>query len=470
MTSNTERSHRSVRREMRQAFSEFLGLPVAIIAAFLVLSTGTYALDSAASGPTAPFRRFMEVHVLGDAASTSELLGTIAGSIITVTSITFSLLLIAVQQATSSFSHQVIDQFLRRRINQVSFGFFVGLALYALIAVATASDEFKPVYGATIALLLTVVALVLLLVLLYTTIAQMRPEEVIGSIHDRIVSSRTSQLQLLAMTRRASVYAAEPDARRRVFAPVEGYLVDIHARQVGTLAQDLGDGCEVEFLLPVGGYMACGDPIAAIAATNEDHATQLHEAVLTGVEAQRRREIQNDPGYGIQQLSDIAWTTGSTSKQNPSPALIVVRSLRDLLARWSDERDAAPRAEVLPVVYHDDVPEELFGAFEALIVVSSESMQDQVFAEVMGGFAIAFDRMPAAEQARTEETVLRSLAALGDLVLTRRLETALMALAHTLAAAGRYETAATMTFALAELRQSVGKLNSRATRVPGATQ
>lgn len=464
-------SRRSIRRQVRQAFSEFLGLPVAIIAAFLALALGTFALDSQASGPSAPFREFMEEHVLGDASSTSELLTTIAGSIITVTSITFSMLLIAVQQATNSFSHQAIDQFLRRRINQVSFGFFTGLALYSLIAVATASEDLNPVYGASFALLLTVVALVLLLGLLYTTIDQMRPEEIIGAIHDRVVTARRDQLQLLAITRRSSANAggAAPVARRTVHAPVEGYLVEIGAPKVGALAERLGQGCEVEFLLPMGGYMACGDPVAAITAANEDHATQLHDAVLSAVEAQRKREIQSDPGFGIEQLSDIAWTTGSTSKQNPSPALIVARSLRDLLARWSVADEEVREGRVLPVVYHDDVPEGLFSAFESLTVVASESMQDPLFAEVADAIANMFGRVSAAERVRMEEIVLRSLAGLGDLVLTHRLETSLVSLVGVLAASGRDETAAALTAALSGLRQSVGHLNSRATRVPGST-
>ncbi len=464
------RSRRSTRRQIHLAFSEFLGLPVAIIVAFLGVAVATYALDRS-TGPSAPLRDFMEEHFLGDPASTSELLATVAGSIITVTSITFSLLLIAVQQATNSFSHQVIDQFLRRRINQVSFGFFVGLALFSLVAVATASNESNPVYAAAFALVLTVVALVLLLFLLYTTIDQMRPEEIVGAIHDRVLAARKDQRHLLAITRRASVYGESANvARREVLAPIEGYLVAVGADRVGELAAKLGEGCEVEYLLPLGGYMSTGDPVARITASNEEHAKLLHDAVFNAIEPQRKRETQSDPGFGIEQLADIAWTTGSTSKQNPSPALIVVRNLRDLLARWSIPTDEPPPSPPLPVVYHDDVPEGLFSAFESIAVVASESMQGDVFAEVMDGVAMMFARLPAWEQARSEELVLRSLAALGDLVLTHRLESALGAVSGAMAAGGRHETAAAVAASLAELRQSVGKLNSRATRVPGTKQ
>jgi uncharacterized membrane protein len=90
----------------------------------------------------------LQTRIFADAKATSDLLGTIASSIITVTSITISVLLLAVQQAAGSLTHQVFDQFLRRRQNQFHFGFFVGLALYTLVTLATVGESFNPVLGA----------------------------------------------------------------------------------------------------------------------------------------------------------------------------------------------------------------------------------------------------------------------------------------------------------------------------------
>jgi hypothetical protein len=61
---------------------------------------------------------------------------------------------------------------------------------------------------------------------------------------------------------------------------------------------------------------------------------------------------------------------------------------------------------------------------------------------------------------------LRTLAGLGDHVLTVELESALTSLVATLEHAGRLETAAAVRTALTTLAASNGVLNSRATRVP----
>ncbi|GGD91589.1 hypothetical protein GCM10011515_09090 [Tsuneonella deserti] len=120
--------------------------------------------------------------VPGTHESFQTLLGTIAASIITVTSITFSLLIVAVQQGAASLTSEVYDQFLRRRANQIYFGFFVGLALYCLIILATVHRTYTPVCGSLVAFVFTVVALYLLILLIYSTIDQMRPVMIVENI------------------------------------------------------------------------------------------------------------------------------------------------------------------------------------------------------------------------------------------------------------------------------------------------
>lgn len=150
---------------------------------------------------------------------------TIAGGIITVTSITIWLLLLALQQLAGSLTAEVYDQFLRRRHNQAYFGFFVGLALYALVTLATVNEGFNPIFGATLAFLLTIIALYLLIVLLYTTINQMRPSEVIDEIHGHILSARQGQLRFIRRTRRASRQGGA--SRISVTSAKSGYVTNV---------------------------------------------------------------------------------------------------------------------------------------------------------------------------------------------------------------------------------------------------
>lgn len=188
--------------KIRRAFAEFLWLPTAVIFGFLLLAVGAYLLDRTRVDQLEPVRSFLRTHIFTDAQATSELLGTIAGGIMTVTSVTISLLLLALQQSASAMTTEIFDQFLRRRHNQLYFGFFVGLTLYSLITLATVNQPFNPVFGASLAFLLTIAALYLLLVLLYTTINQMRPSEIIQTVRQHTLAARHHQLGLIWRTRR----------------------------------------------------------------------------------------------------------------------------------------------------------------------------------------------------------------------------------------------------------------------------
>jgi hypothetical protein len=62
--------------------------------------------------------------------------------------------------------------------------------------------------------------------------------------------------------------------------------------------------------------------------------------------------------------------------------------------------------------------------------------------------------------------MLRTLPALGDHVLTKELDVALEDMARRLEAKGRFETAMAVRSARGGLATTIGKLNSRSTRVP----
>jgi hypothetical protein len=83
---------------IRRAFREFLAVPMLIIVGFLLLAAGTSALDHGHVAWLDPVHAFLKARVFADAKATSDLLSIVAGGIITVTSITISLLLLALQQ------------------------------------------------------------------------------------------------------------------------------------------------------------------------------------------------------------------------------------------------------------------------------------------------------------------------------------------------------------------------------------
>ena len=451
---------------IQHAFATFLGVPTAVVGAFILLAIGTYALDRGGGGWLQPLGHMLQTHIFTDAEATTQVLSTVAGGMITITSITFSLLLVALQQSAGSMTHAVFDQFLRRYLNQFYAGWFIGITLFTLVTLATVRPEFNPIFGATLALLFAVSALYVLLLMIYSAIQQMRPSAILESIHDHTLRARERQIPLLRRTRRQPHLLGSP--RGTVHAPSDGFVTGIDIDAIGVALREV-PRAEVALHLPLGSYAAFGDPLAELRASPTDDVSRLAAAVARAITLQRERDLERDPAFGLEQIETIAWTTISTSKQDPNPGLEAVRNLRDLLARWAVadlEETGEAGEECLAIVYPDDVVERLLGTIESLTIVASESMQHHVYADILRGLATTMDRLPPPLAKRTEELVLRSLAGLGDQMLSAELEAALDQIATALDEAERGEGAAAVRAARGELAMSVGRLNSRATRVP----
>ncbi|QJD81658.1 DUF2254 family protein [Spirosoma rhododendri] len=448
---------------IQRAFSEFLLLPSVIIVCFVFLSYFTYSIDQAKISWLQPIRRLLKEHIFSSAEATSSLLGAIVSGTISVTTLTTTLLLVIVQQSASSMTTRVFDQFLRRKTNQFYLGFFVGLALYSMITLATVNPRFNPVLGGTVAFSLTGLALYLLVLLMYTTIDQMRPSEIINAIHNRILSARCSQLEMVAYT--TTREPANNQQRTTVVSMKGGYLTYINAKELAKFIAQQCSGSQVYFNKPIGTYIAYNEPIAELAVAAESHTTRLTAAIREHTSISVKRDLDQDAAYGIVQLETIAWTSTSTAKSNPLPGTLCVHTLHNLLSCWSEEKPVTKDARFHSIYYYDNTVDELMRSFENLAVVSSESMQHQIFEAILDTFSKMLPRVPAQWQQQMERVLLTMLSVMGDHVLTTAMNNSLNTLIDQLRQLGKVETAEAVTTATEELRQSVGKLNSRSTRV-----
>ncbi|AWN42534.1 DUF2254 family protein [Methylobacterium durans] len=468
-SSLTSAPHRLI-RAIRRAFNQFLALPLATVAGFVGLNAGVYLADRVWSEGRVPDGLAWLGKLCGDHQAIGSLLTTLASSIITVTSITFSLLLIAVQQGSAALTAQVTDQFMMRRANQLYFGYFVGLSVFVLLTLLTNSAFHRPVFGTMLALIMTTAALCLIILMIYNTIDQMRPEQIVLFIHRRILRAREHDEPVLSQTRRAPrrhwVLAST------IRSPESGHVVGVERTQLRTAVESRGrGGVELELLVPLGSQLAVGDPLFALRVDphqvlDPKHREEIAHAAVAAVTFDAGRDLKQDARYGLHQLATIAWTSTSTAKSNPNPGQSVVHALRDIIALWSP-READPQEDPSsPLVYADRTPSEATDALELIILVASESMQAQTLADALRTVAILLGHVSQPTAERLADVARRAVSSLGEHVLTRQLAAALDELTDALDRRGFATIAGAVADAATQLGASLGKLNSRSTRVP----
>lgn len=398
--------HGRLRRWWR-SFRELAGMPVLVVAAFACLAGISIMADQTRKVGWLDGARAAAAHVVGKQAAAAAL-QAIAGGLVTVTSITFSVLLLAVQQTASNLSPVVFDQFIRRRSNQAFLGFFVGLALFSYVVMTAVKDGTPPILGASIATALTVVALIILLVLVFSTVGQMRPTSVIRAIHDRALTAREEEAALLRATRRKSTSGHEVAAVYR--AQVTGYLTHIDLRLL-TAALEGADDAEICLAVTLGDHVTYGDTLATVLDGDLDRAESLAREVATALSVSPQRDLAHDPTTGIDELSNIAWTSGSTSKQNPEVAREALFALEDLAARWfAEDATSGPAAcgEPVAVVYQDSDRDRLLDVLHSMLVVAHESHQTLFAAAVVGVYDALVHRVDAATRNRLCDDLMGS--------------------------------------------------------------
>ncbi|QNN52826.1 DUF2254 family protein [Nocardioides mesophilus] len=426
-----EVSQRTGRLALR-AVREFAFVPSIVVAAFIVLAVIAILADQTHLALFDGLRSLFGT-VIGADASTAAL-QSIATGLLTVTSITFSVLLLAVQQTASNLSPVVFDQFVRRRINQLLLGFFVGLSLFAYVVMVAVKDSMPPIVGAGIATVLTVVGMLLLLVLVYVTVDQMRPSNVVRQIHDRTLAARDAQRPLRERTRRCA--GSDQTVRATCHSVLTGYVTAIDLDRLEAALADAPDA-EIRLEVQLGGGITYGDVIATVADGDTATAERLADAVSDSVVIDRRRDIDRDATTGVHELVNIAWTSGSTSKQSPEVALEGLDMLRDLASRWmADPQPDGPSEGTLAVVYRDDDLDQVMQALFSLMVVAHESHQHLTAARVLDAYRSLLGRAEPGLRDRMLEDIERMQDLLEQLPSSGMLEKSRADLAAAVRSAG----------------------------------
>ncbi|MGC1215481.1 MAG: DUF2254 family protein [Micromonospora sp.] len=365
-----------------RAVREFAIVPLLVVLAFLVLAVVSILADQSHALGVDRLRSALH-QLIGKEAATSAL-QAVATGLVTVTSITFSVLLLAVQQTATSLSPVVFDQFVRRRANQLLLGFFVGLTLYAYVVMTAVPGDTSPIIGAAVATLLTAVALMGLLVLVYTTIDQMRPVNVLRQIHDRTLRAREREIDLIRRTRRQEASPHPVTATYR--STTTGYVTRIDLTRLAAALRRI-PSAEIRLQVALGEHLAYGDIVATIRDDDMRRAESLADEVRGAMVIGAAPDLDNDATTGIDQLGNIAWTSGSTAKQNPEVARQALHAVQDIAARWiTGAQPGTDDEPPLAIVYPDDDLDRLLDVLYSLLVAAHESHQHMAAARVLEAY------------------------------------------------------------------------------------
>jgi uncharacterized membrane protein len=118
--------------------------------------------------------------------SARAILSAIAGSMITVAGVTFSMTMLTLQLASSQFGPRMLRNFMRDRGNQIVLGTFLSTFVYCLLVLASVqgsgSSSFVPVIAVTVGMILAVSSLATLIYFIHHIATSIRIETILSNL------------------------------------------------------------------------------------------------------------------------------------------------------------------------------------------------------------------------------------------------------------------------------------------------
>jgi uncharacterized membrane protein len=346
-------------RLLARARERFWLIPLCGAALAVGLGLGSVALDQQLSDSVRlPFL------FSSGADGARALLGAIVSSMISFTALVFSITIVTLQLTSGQFSPRVLRTFLQDRFNQVTLAVFIATFVYAMVVLRSVRSEFVPQIGVTVAFLLVLASVVVFLFYLHHIAQSIRVASIIASIGDEtrdLIERRypvgddsaeparaepaPAELPRTELPR-ADPPSADPSSADRPRAdppsaetdPGAGPTHVVAAARPGIVAavDDAslfrlvkGNGCRVELLRAVGEFVPTGAALLRVHGSDPPADLELCAAITLGEE----RTLEQDVGFGLRQLVDIAERALSPGINDPTTAIQVLDQLHDLLRR-----------------------------------------------------------------------------------------------------------------------------------------
>lgn len=291
----------------------------------------------------------------GDPTAAREVLSAVAGSMITVTSLTFSLTVVTLQLASSQFSPRLLRTFNRDRVVQVTLGIFLATFVFALTVLRTVRSsgaqqgQFVPAMSVTVAFVLAVASVVALVLLLAHLARRIRVETILGSVAeetratiDRVLEEDT--------TSEARPTVPVPSTALVVPARSTGFITSVDAGALLAAAQEVG--VVVHLDRGVGAWVVAGTPLAlawpepsmgsAGGAWSAIDLGSLARGLDGAVEVGPERDAVQDFSFGLRQLTDVAAKALSPGINDPTTAVHAIGHIAALLCELTG-RDLGPQ-------------------------------------------------------------------------------------------------------------------------------
>jgi uncharacterized membrane protein len=319
--------------------------PIPMLAVACALAAGVLLprLDRSLEGPEG---HPLELAFGGGPSAARDLLAAIAGSLISVTGLVFSLTVIALQLASSQYSPRLLQTFATDRVVQGTLAWLSATFVYALTVLRTVRTEdategdtaFVPRLAITLGYLLALGSVLVLLLFLSHLARSLRVETQLRDVHSEAGPVLERELgDPQGGEGAGTTIRLPPGEPEAVCATASGFLTDVDEDAVVAAAS----AADAVVLLArrIGDPVVAGTPVAHVWGGGDE---DVGAAVVGALALEYERSTTRDVAYSLRKVVDIAVRALSPGVNDPTTAVHALSHasamLGDLVTRSLDPR------------------------------------------------------------------------------------------------------------------------------------
>jgi len=342
----------------------------------LFLSTIIILIDN----KTLPIQQWIPTIFFTSVDLARQILGMLAGVLLTITTFTFSTILIVLTMYSSQFSPRVVENFLMNKITMKVLGIYVGGFFYCittLLFLRNLNFDYL-VVSATVAVIYSILCILYFVVFVYNVSSSIQANRLIERLYNESNQTIENTIVFLKGKERINHYSFDRCVSQiEIFSNKNGYLDLINFDSIWNLIKDLD--CKIFINSSIGDFLSEKQRIGVFycpqGKTDEDFINQLSDCFSVGDE----RYAYNDYRFSLQKIIEISLRAISTGINDPYTAIRCIRMLGVLLGKLagidgpytivkSDESKAAMIHECL------DFRKDIYYTFRQIIHYGKEDI------------------------------------------------------------------------------------------------
>lgn len=301
------------------------------------------------------------------------ILSTLAGSLLTITTFTFSTIMVVLTTYSSNFSPRVVNNFLTDKTTMKVLGIFIGGFFYCILSLFFMRDTFSDysVLSATIAVVYAALCIIYFVIFVFRVSSSIQATKLISRVYDesyeiirKSLEYRKDQISLDDYE--IGIFRSKLD----IISDKSGYLELVGFNDLLDTLKDI----ETKLIMreDIGAFVSKDQIIASLYYNEDLEDEDLMDKILEDFTIQGERIAYNDYRFSIQKIVDIALRAISPGINDPNTAIhcinilgVLLSQLGEIRGRYTVIRREDCKSEI---VYEDfNFKEDIYFSFHQIV-------------------------------------------------------------------------------------------------------